>query len=210
MTTPAIEFERVLPVDLDTAWKAWIDPVQAGSWFAIKANIVPEIGGPYELFWSPNSPHHDSTLGCRITALAPQRFLAFTWRGPDALGAVVNEGNPPPPPTHVTVTFQAAGHGTRIRVRHVGFGDGRPWSQARSWHEQAWSRCMRNLDAYLAGRPLSSVGLMSRCDPAGPSVTTPLRRRRAQSSTSLVVFPALVVTVGVTSAAAGGRQQKNP
>lgn len=150
----SIERDLRLGADVGRVWHALIDPDQAGTWFAAAANIVPERGGAYELFWLPDDPEHQSTIGCRITAIAPRRYLAFTWRGPDELSALMNEGDPPPPPTHVTFTLGSAADGTDLRLRHVGFGDGEVWSRAIAWHERAWTACLGNLAAMLAGQPL--------------------------------------------------------
>jgi len=153
-TKNEIRMERMFQVPLTTLWEAWIDPEQVGSWFALKAHIVPERGGAYELFWRPDDPEHDSTIGCRITHIEPKRYLAFTWRGPDQLSSIMNEGNPPPPPTHVTVIFDEQTKGSNVRVIHNGFGEGEEWQKALKWHETAWNNVLENLDAYLAGHPL--------------------------------------------------------
>jgi uncharacterized protein YndB with AHSA1/START domain len=149
-----IELTRHFPAPVEKVWDALVDPEQVGTWFAARANVVPQRGGAYELFWQPDTPENQSTIGCRITAIAPSRYLAFTWRGPDELSAIMNEGDPPPPPTHVTVSLTPASTGTNLRVRHVGFGDGEDWSQAVAWHERAWAACLSNLEALLAGQPL--------------------------------------------------------
>ena len=122
MNGESIELERRLPAPPERVWAALVDPSQAGTWLAAKANIVPEPGGAHELFWLPDDPDHQSTIGCRITAIAPPRYLAFTWRGPDVLSTLMNEGDPPPPPTHVTFTLRPADGGTALRVRHSGSG----------------------------------------------------------------------------------------
>lgn len=66
----------------------------------------------------------------------------------------MNDGDPPPPQTHVTLSLAPADRATRLRVRHTGFGPGADWAQARAWHERAWATCLDNLEAFLAGRPL--------------------------------------------------------
>ena len=154
MNVESIDLERRLPAPPQRVWAALVDPSQAGTWLAAKASIVPELGGAYELFWLPDTPDHQSTIGCRITAIAPPRYLAFTWRGPDELSAVMNDGDPPPPPTHVTLSLTPADGATALRVRHAGFGPGADWARARAWHERAWATCLDNLEAFLAGRPL--------------------------------------------------------
>jgi uncharacterized protein YndB with AHSA1/START domain len=120
-----VEQQRRISAPVDRVWDALVDPQQVGIWAAAKANISPVRGGEYELFWRPETPESQSTIGCRITAISPGRYLAFTWRGPDELGALMNEGDPPPPPTHVTITLSGASGGTDLQVRHVGFQEGR-------------------------------------------------------------------------------------
>lgn len=116
MTGDSIDLERHLQVPPARVWAALTDPSQAGTWFVAKARITPELGGAYELVWDPDTPRHHSTIGCRITAIAPRRYLAFTWRGPDELSAIMNEGDPPPPPTHVTISLATS----PLRHRHPG------------------------------------------------------------------------------------------
>lgn len=153
-TMCSVQLHRTVPVAPERVWKALVEPAQAGRWFAARANISAKRGGAYELFWQPDSPEHNSTIGCRITAIAPGRYLAFTWRGPDELGAVMNEGDPPPPPTHVTITLAPNATGTDVDVRHTGFGLDDGWSEAVRWHERAWMACLDNLEAHLMDRPL--------------------------------------------------------
>jgi uncharacterized protein YndB with AHSA1/START domain len=149
-----IEMNRHLQAPVERVWDALVDPAQVGTWFAARANIVPERGGAYELFWQPDDPEHQSTIGCRITAIAPCRYLAFTWRGPDVLSALMNEGDPPPPPTHVTFSLARTSRGTDLRVRHAGFGEDEDWARAVAWHERAWLAILGNLEALLASQPL--------------------------------------------------------
>jgi hypothetical protein len=37
------------------------------SWLTTKAEVEPNLGGKYELFWNPTDRENDSTVGCRIT-----------------------------------------------------------------------------------------------------------------------------------------------
>jgi uncharacterized protein YndB with AHSA1/START domain len=70
-----IEMNRHVQAPVKTTWDAFVDPAQVGTWFAARANVVPERGGAYDLFWQPNDPEHQSTIGCRITAIAQGRYL---------------------------------------------------------------------------------------------------------------------------------------
>jgi uncharacterized protein YndB with AHSA1/START domain len=153
--TLQLETHLEVPFPIERVWSAWVDPDQVGVWFAAAANITPERGGAYELFWQPATPENESTIGCRITAISPPEQLAFTWRGPDVFASLMNEGaDPLPPPTHVTVHLSATDVGTHVEVRHGGFGDDDRWDEVLAWHERAWQACLGNLAAFLADEPL--------------------------------------------------------
>src|SRR5215212_2713599 len=78
----SIVVERILNAPVEHIWQAFTDPELLKRWFAKEVKVVAERGGLYELFWEPANPERNSTLGCRITHAEPQRWLAFTWRGP--------------------------------------------------------------------------------------------------------------------------------
>jgi len=153
-TTCQLEIHRNLLAEPQRVWRALVEPSQAEVWFAAAAKISAERGGAYELFWQPDTPEHNSTIGCRITAIAPCRYLAFIWRGPDVLRTIMNEGNPPPPPTHVTITLSPTAIGTDVGVRHSGFGHDDGWPEAVTWHERSWTACLDNLEALLSDQPM--------------------------------------------------------
>lgn len=151
----AITMEETLNAPIDRVWRAWTDPEQLCPWFALRANVVPKRGEPYELFWDLAHPERQSTLGCRITFIQPQRWLGFRWRGPSIYDDVMNENAvPPPPPTHVTVSFATNGEQTTVRVSHTGWLEGERWAEARAWHVHAWKAVFQNLAAFVEGRRL--------------------------------------------------------
>lgn len=151
----AIILEETLNAPIDRVWRAWTDPERLCPWFALRANVVPNRGGPYELFWDLAHPERQSTLGCRITFIQPQRWLGFTWRGPSIYDDLMNENAvPPPPPTHVAVSFAIHGEQTIVRVSHTGWLEGERWAEARAWHVRAWKAVFKNLAAFVEGRRL--------------------------------------------------------
>ena len=155
MEALTITIEETVNAPIDRVWRAWTDPEQLCPWFALKANVVPVRGGPYELFWDPAHPERQSTLGCRITFIQPKRWLGFTWRGPSPYDDLMNENAvPPPPPTHVAVSFAANGERTTVRVSHTGWLEGERWAEARTWHVRAWKAAFQNFAAFVEGRKL--------------------------------------------------------
>src|SRR5687768_6480874 len=63
-------------------------------WLALRADVVPEPGGKYELFWKPDDPENNSTKGCRILALKKNRYLCFEWTGPEQFKHFMNNTRP--------------------------------------------------------------------------------------------------------------------
>jgi uncharacterized protein YndB with AHSA1/START domain len=51
------------------------------SWMSSVAEVEPVVGGKYELFWEPDDRENYSTVGCKVTAVEADKFLAFEWRG---------------------------------------------------------------------------------------------------------------------------------
>jgi len=117
------------------------------TWLTRHAEVQPYAGGKFELFWDPYDRENDCTFGCRITASAPGRLLAFDWKGPKQFRNVMNGCDPL---THVTVTFHACGEAggpecTEVHLVHSGWGRSPEWVEARVWTEIAWGRALQGL-----------------------------------------------------------------
>lgn len=113
------------------------------SWLTVRAEVEEWVGGKYELFWEPDDPTNNSTIGCRITAMAPGQFLAFQWRSPKQFKSFANVADPL---THVVVSFAPEGSGTRIHLVHSGWRSSGQWEEARQWQENAWSAAFMELE----------------------------------------------------------------
>ena len=72
------------------------------SWLVDVAEVEPVAGGRYELFWEPDDRENNSTLGCKVTAVEPDKFIAFEWRSPKQYKHFANTADPL---THVVVFF---------------------------------------------------------------------------------------------------------
>lgn len=109
------------------------------SFFAVKAEVEPRVGGKYELDWDPEGPPVQKTVGCKITALQEGRLLAFDWKGPPPHSEVMNSADPL---THVAVSFipvnDAEGGSTEVHILHSGWRSGEAWEEARAYFDRAW------------------------------------------------------------------------
>jgi uncharacterized protein YndB with AHSA1/START domain len=149
--------ETSIDAPLELVWKAWTETKRITEWFSPAANIVPEKGGAYELFFDPADHSHMSTIGCIVTAIKPMELLAFTWKGPDQFAEFMNE---PQSTTSVEVIFREEEGRTHIRVEHRGWGTDAGWAKARDWHLKAWEGVLSSLESGFE----SGEGILC-CDP---------------------------------------------
>ena len=63
-------------------------------WLAKMADVESRVSGKYELFWNPRDRVNDSTIGCKILAMSPNRFLCFEWKGPRQFKYFMNKVRP--------------------------------------------------------------------------------------------------------------------
>jgi len=112
------------------------------SWLAQIADVEPCVGGKYELFWDANNRDINSTIGCKITAIEPDKLLCFEWKGPAQFAHFMNAAEPL---THVSVFFSSindCGRATEIHLVHTGWGSDEDWDQARKWFEKVWENAL--------------------------------------------------------------------
>jgi uncharacterized protein YndB with AHSA1/START domain len=121
------------------------------TWLARVADVEPVIDGKYELFWDPDDPTRNSTLGCKITAIEADTLLAFEWKGPPQF-RFMNEINPL---THVAIFFtlchEVLTPFTDLYLLHTGWGVGSAWDEARSHIANAWETVLAELEATVNG-----------------------------------------------------------
>jgi len=138
-----IVIDLKLNVSSEESWKFWASSESLENWLTTKANIEPNVGGAYELFWDPSNLKDNSTLGCKITAFEPGKRLAFQWRGPVPFADLMNVE---PLPTWVVVTFESVSPTqTLVKFRHGGWGEGSRWEAAKRWQMDAWAGAFKKL-----------------------------------------------------------------
>ena len=140
---PPIILEKTVSVSNDEAWGLWTEPDKLKSWLTSAANTEIKVGGLYELFWEPEHPERNSTIGCRVLEFEPLRRISFQWKGPVPFADIMNVS---PLPTWVRVTFSVREKNqTVIRLEHFGWKSDPHWIEARKWQENAWLRAFSQL-----------------------------------------------------------------
>lgn len=136
-----------LAVPLDRSWELCTTDEGLGSWLAPQARVGSAVGELFELFWDPEHPERNSTIGCRITAWEPVRSFSIEWKGPAEFAPLMNTE---PLPTWARFELRPVpADNTRIRVTHGGWGDQPGLVEAREWQEIAWRTAFDRLVSYV-------------------------------------------------------------
>jgi uncharacterized protein YndB with AHSA1/START domain len=130
-----IRREAVTTATLEDAWKAWTTAQGLISFFVPKAIIEPVVGGQYELFSSLKAPKgFQGTEGCKISALEPQKHLAFEFIAPPQFPNVRRLR------TRVDVSFGQVAKGgvVKLDLVHSGFLEGEEWDEFFEFSNWNW------------------------------------------------------------------------
>jgi uncharacterized protein YndB with AHSA1/START domain len=139
-----------LPGPAARAFAAWVEPTALQAWLCPRAIVEPCVGGKYELYWRPDDPENDSTIGCRFTAFERDQLLGFQWRSPAQFKSFANAADPL---THVVVTFHADATNTAVTLLHSGWRSTPEWQEAAAWQDRAWDYAFGALADYVAAPP---------------------------------------------------------
>ena len=116
------------------------------TWLTAKADVEPQKGGKYELFWEPEAPENNSTIGCKILAIDQSNLLNFEWKGPKQFKYFMNDVRPL---TNVSVVFTEQNDKTIVTLIHTGWRDTDEWEQARQYFTNAWKMAFDQLESYI-------------------------------------------------------------
>jgi len=118
-------------------------------WLTRKADVEPKVSGKYELFWNLEDKKNDSTIGCKILSLAPNKYLCFEWKGPRHFKHFMNNVRPL---TNVLVFFIPYPKFTEVHLLHTGWKETPAWEEARKWFVKVWASALSELKKYVEAR----------------------------------------------------------
>ena len=149
-TERALDKDIVIKASLDQAWAAWTTKDGITSFFAPDAEIEPRVGGAFHIFINPYAAAGSKGADeMRYLALQPQKMLSFDWNAPPSLPEVRQQR------TVVIVRFEAVDEKTtRVRIHHVGWGDGGEWDKAYAYFDKAWGTVLGNLQKRFDSGPV--------------------------------------------------------
>jgi uncharacterized protein YndB with AHSA1/START domain len=140
-----IMIKEELNCDVSTAFRMFTENNLLESWLTEKAYVEPKNRGKYELFWDPSNPKDNSTIGCKVTGVEPNKFISFDWKGPVQFKSFMNTADPL---THVIVFFStndSTKNNTIMHFFHTGWRKIQEWQEARNFFEKAWKNAFKEL-----------------------------------------------------------------
>jgi uncharacterized protein YndB with AHSA1/START domain len=130
-STPVV-VQRILPVDPDRAFDAWLEPSELRTWMAPVSDVEVDarVGGGFRIVMDRDEAHGGPIEhGGEYRELDRPRRLVFTWISPYTDGESV-----------VTVDLAPDPGGTRLVLTHEGLPP-----ESRDGHAEGWGSF---LDAY--------------------------------------------------------------
>lgn len=146
----AIDKEVIIKASPEQAWASWTTREGIVAFFAPDARIEPRVGGAFQIYIDPGAaPGMKGADEMRYLALQPHKMLSFDWNAPPSLPEVRAQR------TVVILRFEPLGEGeTRVRLHHVGWGDGGEWDKAYAYFDRAWGQVLGNLKKRYESGPV--------------------------------------------------------
>jgi uncharacterized protein YndB with AHSA1/START domain len=141
----------LVPAPLAAVWHAWTTAEGATTFFAPRANIELEIGGPYELLFDLAAPPgQQGGEGLRILSFLPPEMLSFEWNAPPEFPAVRAGAR-----TWVVLQLEpVTDEQTLVALTHLGWRAGGEWDQVFDYFLRAWDIVLGRLSYRFAEKPL--------------------------------------------------------
>jgi uncharacterized protein YndB with AHSA1/START domain len=139
-----VHLSAIIHCNVHRAFEMFTSNKLLATWLTVVAEVEPEVGGKYELFWEPSDRENNSTIGCKVTAVELDRFISFEWRSPKQYKQFANNADPL---THVVVFFIPQGDSTKVYLIHSGWRSTPDWEEARQWQVKAWTGAFEELKA---------------------------------------------------------------
>jgi uncharacterized protein YndB with AHSA1/START domain len=170
----AIEKSVEIAATLEQAWQAWTTREGITSFFAPDAKIEPRVGGAFQIYIDPGAPAGSKGADdMRYLALQPQRMLSFDWNAPPSLPEARAQR------TVVILRFEPVdANTTRVRLHHVGWGDGGEWDRAYAYFDRAWGNVLASLKKRFDSGPVDWqpwLEQLRKMREAAPAASSPAR-----------------------------------
>jgi uncharacterized protein YndB with AHSA1/START domain len=134
--------EAVIEAPVEEVWAAWATDAGWGRIYGPPAasRIDLAVGGRYEWLFDGET----GSNGCQVLSYVPNRMVSFSWNAPPSQPESREKR------TWVVVECERLDQGgTRVRVTHLGFGQGPAWDETRDYLFNAWGRVLKRMQDSL-------------------------------------------------------------
>jgi uncharacterized protein YndB with AHSA1/START domain len=144
----ALRAEASIKASPAEVWRAWTTSDGAQTFFAPKANIQLDVGGPYEIYFNPANERM-STKGMKVLSFAPEQRISFQWNAPGDVANMPGDG------TWVVVELRPEGAGaTHVTLSHLGWKSAADLDHAFAHFSQGWAEALQRLNRRFADGPI--------------------------------------------------------
>ena len=152
MNPRIITKDLVLKASLREVWEAWTSAKGAKTFFAPEAKIELRVGGPYEVYFSPDGPQGlRGSEGCVVLSYLPMEMISFSWNAPPSIPNLRNKGEK----TWVVLYLEELDGGrVKVSLSHVISQHGEEWSKYYDYFVPAWDTIMARLALRFSKGPL--------------------------------------------------------
>ncbi len=176
-----IRQEVIVSAPLAEVWRAWTTSQGAQAYFAPRANIELAVGGRYELLFNlAGAEGSRGSEGCKVLSFLPMEMLSFEWNGPPSVAS----SQPARARTRVVVQFEElAGDRVKVKLTHLGMGQGPEWDKHYEHFSRAWAVIIENFKRRISGPGPGSKAEVVESRKQFLSLFTPSRSMLMQDAT---------------------------
>lgn len=158
---------RCINASIEEVWQSWTTAEGIRTFFARDGVVDRKIEGEYSvLFFPTNPPGLRGAEGMRIVAIEPDERLVITWNQPPQFATIREQR------ALVEYRLDDADCGTKVRIKHFGWGGSDAWAAARVYFQGAWETILDRLEYRFEHGPLDWDKLPDQLRYSGPTAAS--------------------------------------
>lgn len=145
-----IAITKFIKATPERVYKALTDARDLEKWFPTKVETDPRPGGKYKFVFLSKDGSTDHAREGHFIELIPGKLVSYDWNA--AFMKMMPEGGPTELPTKVEWHLEPAPGGTKLTLKHTGWGESDVWNMMLQGHTQGWDVFVRNLEMWMDGK----------------------------------------------------------
>jgi uncharacterized protein YndB with AHSA1/START domain len=147
-TENSLRMERTFDAPAEEVFDAWTNPEVLRRWWRANpawttpvAEVDLRVGGRYRISMEDPADGNRHSAGGEYIEVSPPTRLVYSWQWD------LDDGQPSPHVSTITVDFRADGQRTTVVLEHSGLES----SESRDRHTYGWGGVLEMLQAHLSG-----------------------------------------------------------